>query len=1020
MANPASFAVHRPRVVLLATLMLLIYGVLSYQGLPRQENPSLQDRVATVVTYLPGAEPEKVEQLVTEVLEDAVAEVDDVETMVSNSSHGASWLLVEVDRDADAPQRLQEVRDRVQEARARFPDGTSEPEIDSRTLRTNTVVLALVGEGLPLPALRKQARELKRDLEHLADVRRVELVGLPAEEIEVGVDLQRLSQRGLPLTRVIDALAERNVRLPSGELELGETRSGIQTTGAFDAANEMANVYLGAGPDGLPIRLGEVASVGRRLAEPDALVHFQGRRAVALGVEMRPGRNAIALGERIRAFLAEREGRLPEGMRVHVVADEPTYVRQRLGLLMGSLLIGLGLVVSLSLVGMGWRSGAVVSLTIPLALTVAMALQGALNVPLHQISIAALVIAIGIVVDESIVVTDNIQRHLDRGRPPKQAAIDGLGEIHLAVLAGAATTVAAFIPLMIMGGDIGDFIRSIPVVVTLMLVGSVVVAHFVTPLLAVWMQRVAPGRGGGGFWSRLPLEARYGRLVRGIVARPRRVLAGFAAAVGGAVVLVATVLWPPVFFPDADRHQFLIRVVLHDSAPLEETRAVMAAIEARLEGDPDLADWTTFTGEDAPKFYYNEFKGNRSENRGQIVINTQRHVDFHRTRAVASRIEADLKAHVPGALIRARPLRQGYVGNDDVEIYLTGDNLDVLRVLASRIREMVGAEAGVRAVWDSFHYDPITLQAQVDGARANLLGVSHRDVATTLRTAVDGVVATALREEDDEIDIRVRLVESQRRDTQDLAALPIFSPATGSAVPLSHVAALEPGFTRRAILRFDRKREAAIGADLEPGVPVLEAATRIERAVRAGIDLPPGYALHFFGQGKEATESFLRLVQSAVVAVFLIYIVLVVRFQSLSQPGLILLAIPMSAVGASVGLAATGNAISFMAFLGVIALTGIAVNDSIVLVDTINRLRREDVPLEEAVAAGATTRLRAVAMTSITTMGGLLPLSVGGGAFWAPFGFAMIFGLMASTLLTLGVQPAAYLTLERIRLRRRA
>jgi multidrug efflux pump subunit AcrB len=1011
-ANPARFAIERPRVVGLAAILMLIYGALSFQGLARQENPTLRERFAKVITYLPGAEPEKVELLITKVIEDHIAEVDDIQDIFTTSTQGVSFMLVELEETAPAAERLQQIREKVQQARGYFPPGASDPEVDTRVFRTNTMVLALFAdEGVPGPALRKQAKDLGLALEAMGDVRRVELLGLPEEEIAVDVDLRNLSQRGLPLQHIVDALAARNVELPGGDLEVGALRSTILTGGAFTRPEEVGSTYLGAAPNGLPITLSDVAHIERRPAEPEVRVRYQGTHGVGIAVEMLPRRNAIRMGERVRALLAAYD--LPPGMRAAVVADEPTYVSDRLGLLLGSLGMGLALVVAFTLFGMGWRSGLVVSVTIPLALTVAFGFQGIADVALHQISIAALVIAIGIVVDESIVVTDSIQRHLDLGLPPREAAIQGLAEIHLAVLAGAATTVAAFIPLMVMGGDIGQFIRSIPIVVSAMLLGSVLVAHFVTPLLAVTFHHRA-----GSTSQRLEsrLVPFYLPILRFAVERSRVVIGLFAAGIAATLLLVGGALWPPEFFPDADRHQFLINVQLPSGSPLEETEAAIAHIERHLEGDPDLSNWTAFVGSQAPKFYYNEFNDGRARNLAQIVVNTASTVDFDETRSVVDRIDATLEANVPGALIRTRPLRQGYGGGEDVEIYVTGDNLDVLRALSSRIRALVSDLPGVENVRDSFGYDPISLEARIDHAKANLLGISHRDVATVLRTAVDGVDATTFREDDEEIAVRVRLVAGQRRSVADLDALPLFSPTAGRTVPLSQVATFEPGWTNRAILRFDRKREAYVRADVKAGHALLTVAADVERSVREHMSLPPGYHFYFHGQHEEVTESFLSLAKAAVVAVFLIYIILVVRFGSLAQPLLILLAVPMSLVGALWGLAVTGNPLSFMSFLGMISLTGIAVNDSIVLLDAVNRLRHKSgLPLKEAVAQGALTRLRAVLLTSFTTMGGLLPLSLGGGAFWAPFGFAMIFGLGASTILTLVVQPAAYLTLERLR-----
>lgn len=1018
MINPAQIAVDNPRAVLLGALLLVVFGSLSLMALPRQENPTLEERVASVRTYLPGADPEKVEMLVSKVIEDNVAEVDDLREIFSSSTYGASFLLVQVDRAAPARQRLEEIRAKVTKARASLPPEASPPEVNLRVLRTNTMVLVLTGDRGSELVLREQGKELKRDLETLPGVRRVEVRGLPEEEIRVAVDLRRLSQRAVPLSRVVDSLASRNVRLPAGELDVGATRSSIRTSGAFDRVEEVAATYLGAAPSGLPLLLGDVATVTRRLAEPKVRVRHRGELAVALGIEMLPGHNVVTLGESVLQAVAERRTRLPDGLSIEVVADEPSYVRERLGLLTGSLLTGMALVVTLSLVGMGWRSGIVVSATIPLALMAAMAFQELAGVPLHQISIAALVIALGIVVDESIVVTDNIQRHLDLGELPRDAAIKGLGEIHLAVLAGAATTVAAFIPLMMMEGDIGDFIRSIPVVVSVMLLGSVLVSHFVTPLLATIVNRRQSVRARKNrLWD--PIHTSYDRLVRFAVERRRLVLGSFALAVVATLAMAWALLFPPAFFPNADRHQFIVRVELPDGAPVEETDAVMMQISERLASEERLRDWTGFAGADAPKFYYNELDNGRAENRGTLIVNTMEAVPFDETRALAERIDRDLDIRVPGASIVAHVLKQGYAGGDAIRIYITGDDLPVLRELAARVREVAASTPGTANVRDSFGPDRIVLQSKVRDAMANLLGIAHSDVAMALHSALEGVVATTLRDADEEIPIRVDIDEIQRQNVRDLATLPIWSPVAGQTVPLGHVASLEPDWSTREILRWNRKRETSVVVGIEHGYAVLDVASRVKAAVRAQVSLPPQYEVFFAGRQVEVGDSFLTLARAAAAAVLLIYIILVLRFGSLAQPVLILLAIPMGLVGASLGLSITGRPLSFMSLLGMISLTGIAVNDSIVLVDTINRLRSEGTELIEAVCQAGHLRLRAVLMTSVTTIVGLLPLSLGGGEFWAPFGFAVMFGLAGATVLTLVVQPATYVIAARIRAPRR-
>jgi len=1015
MTNPAAFAVQRPRVIGLAVIFAFVYGFLTYVDIPRQENPTITNRFVSVETYLPGAEPEKVELLVSKVLEDKISEVDDIHNIFSNSVEGASFLQVEIKKDAPIDERLQQVRMKVQEARLQLPPEASDPDVDDRVLRTNTMVLVLASRKIQPVTLKEHAKELKRRLEGMPTIGKVELLGEAQEEIEVAVDVSALAHQGIALTDVVRVLAERNALLPGGELELGLSRSAVRATGLFHAAGEIGNAYLGSNGQGIPVRVADIATITRQLAEDQIRVRYNGTPGVSVALEMLANHNVVELGERVRALAASFDAEVGADLHTHVVADEPTYVQQRVDHLTSNLLLGLALVIAFTFVGLGWKSGFVVSLTIPVSLVIALGLMGTFGVPLHQISIAALVIAIGLVVDESIVVVDNIQRHIEMGKTAKQAAVEGLGEIHLAVLAGAATTAVAFVPLMLMTGDIGDFVRAIPIAVTLMLAASVVVAHFFTPLLLAfvhgWNRAAASGQAAAHRF-----EPAYQKLLDVVVRKTRWVLLFFVAAFVSALFGVGAFLWPPDFFSDADRNQFLVEVAMPSGTTVDRTDRVLAAMESWLIQQPEVQNYAAFAGAGAPKFYYNQFTERRGENVGMLIVNTRPDISPYATRTIAEHFGSALQRLAPSAFVRSVALRQGYGGRNDIEIYVQGDDLQVLRALAARVRDIARQVPGVTATYDSFGYDPVTVEARIDPGRANLYDISHRQVAAVLQTAIDGTVATRFREADEEIPIVVRVPRDQRDGLEDLQALPLVSPVTNHVVPLAQLAELVPGFTNQQILRWRRKREAFVGLDVS-GRSLFAVARDVERQVTGLVSMPEGYDISFFGQQAEVTESFASLARAVVTAVFLIYIVLVVRFQSLTQPILIILAIPMALIGSTWGLVLSGHPLSFTAFLGMISLTGIVVNDSIVLLDYINTLRRRGVALVDAVVRGASTRLRAITLTSATTIAGLLPLSLAGGDFFGPFGFAMIGGLTASTVLTLVVQPAAYLTLERRRRR---
>ena len=1011
MHNPAAFAVDRPRVVGVAALLAVVFGALSYAGLPRQENPTIADRFASVLTYVPGAEPEKMELLVSKVFEDNLAELEDLDTLFCRSTTGTSFVLVSWKEGAPYRRRMQEFRDKVAEIRPLLPATATEPDIDTRPLRTNTMVLGLVAEGTIPLLLRYHAEELERALRLLPDVARVELLGLPEEEIAVDVDMRRLAARSMSVPHIASALAGRNIYQPGGELEVGTARYPIQTLGAFDTEQEVANTDLGAGPDGMPIRLRDVATVERRLAEDEVIVRRNGQRAVSIAIEMLPRRNAIAFGERIRRFIDQH--RLPAGLRLEVIADEPYYVQQRLDMLTDNLLVGMALVIVLTIAGMGWRSGVMVSLTIPLSLAAAMGLLSIAGVALHQISISAMVIAVGLLVDDAIVVTDNIQRHRDLGASPRDAAVDGLGEIHHAVLAGAGTTIAAFVPLAVMAGDVGEFVRSIPIAVSLILIAAVVVAHYVTPLLSVLFHSAFPPTGPRR--TQGVAGGPYRPLLRFVIRHPRAVVSAFVVVLAISLLALDRFLLPPEFFPDTGRHQLLVEASMPPGSTLAETDAVMRRLEEAFTADAGVSDGGAFGGGGAPKFFINQFTEGRSRRTAMAIVNLDRDLPTNGLPRLAEDMELQLQSRIVGPFVRVHKLRQGYGQNDDIEIYVEGDDLATLRALATRIRDIARDTPGTRNVRESFGYDPLTFEVKVRRAHANLLGITHEEIATTLRTALDGLSATTLREGDDEIDIVVRLPAERRRSLADLRDLPIYG-AHGSVAPLSQVADLVPAFTTREILRWQRKREVMITASVV-GRPIVSVTDDILREVERRIDLPEGYGLSYQGNKDEVEESFLSLARAALAAILLIYIILVVRFHSLSQPALIVLAIPMALIGGIWGLIAPSYPLGFMAFLAMIALTGVVVNASIILLDYINTLRRRGRPLEAAVEEGAATRLRPVVLTTVTTVGGLLPLSISGGAFFGPFGFVMVFGLVGSMGLTLLVQPAAYLALERWRRR---
>ena len=1015
MHNPAEFAVRQPQLVVLAVIFALGFGMLSYAQLPRQENPTLERRRASIRVYVPGADPETMERLVAKNLEAKLSELDDIDEIYTESTLGVTWATVDLRGDAHLHNRLEEVKDKVEDARVFFPVGARPPVVTTR-LDTNAVIVTLESETSPLITIREHAEELERRLENLPGVSRVSISGAPKEKIVLEIDARALGQRGMSIPQIVEAIGSQNAELPGGELESGALRASIAVGGAFETIGGIAATYVRVlGRE--PIRLGEIAEITRHIADPEVIVRTNGQRAVALSVEMLSGWDTVALGQSIRAVINEYTELLPYDSVVNIVVDEPTYVRDRILLLIRNLLLGLALVVVLAILFLGWRMGLVVALPIPISVVAGLGLLNLSGQSLHQISLAALIIAVGLMIDESIIIADNTERHLDRGESAETAAISGLREVHLPVLGGAATTVAAFVPLMVLDGRIGDFVRSIPLTVSSMIIASVVVAHYVIPLLVVALYRNKPRRSAPST-TRDPFSPPYAELLRRFLLAPKLAFASFALVIIAIAVSLPLVLKPADFFHTADRHQFVIELRTPAGSRLEQTDAAVAQLEKILSDLPGVSNWTTWIGSGAPRFYYNESTLGQHENIAKLVVNVGPDVPFRRNAEIVRQVGARA-ASIVGADVRARELKQGFGVRPDLEILVEGDDLDQLRRLTFEVREAVSTVEGAIHVRDSFGVDPLVVTADINEAKANKLGIARSDVSTTLRALIDGVTATTVEEEDDEIDVVVRVQEKQRIGFQALGELRVPSRVTDELLPLSHVAELRPDWAVKRITRQNRKRHAAVEADVAER-SVLAVTRDAEAIISRTVKVPPGYSIVFRGQRAEMTRSYLALANAGWVSVCVIYLILVLSLRSLLHPFLVVSILPLAAVGCVLGVAASGNALGFMALLGIISLIGIAVNDSILLISTIRRFRQEGLPLIDAVVRGSVQRIRPVLLTSATTIGGLLPLSLTGGSMWAPFGFAVIGGLVASTVITLGVQPTAYFALERWRSRKTA
>lgn len=1005
--NPAAFALRYSKVVMVAVIIVVIAGSMSFLNMPRQEDPDVNPAWATVVTRYPGASPEKVERLVTSVLEQRISEIKDIKETTSYSREGVSLIVVHLEDGADRDKNWDTLRQKVEAARGDLPVEADEPEVNTELTQTVTMLVALAGRAYSYHQLLHYAEQVQARLEQVRGVARVQIVGEPEDEVRVTLDPRRLSQYRISNSQVIAAIKGQNNLLPGGLWPTAGVRYPLWTAGEYRSLEDIAGTVVTVTSGGYPVRLGSMARV-EKLPEPNnPFIRSNGDRAVVLAITAREGVNVVDLGRQVREGLARFTEVLPGDLSLRIIADQPAGVEERLNDFARNLFYGMVLVILVVMATMGLRNAFIVSMAIPLSVLVAFAVMPAMGVKLHQVSVSALVIALGMLVDNAIVVMDNIDRHLEAGLDRQTAVVKGVGEVGVAVLTATLTTVGAFIPLMLMQGDVGDFIRAIPQVVSLALMASLAVAVLVTPLMSYGLlQPRRPGAGSARLFT--PGVAAYNRVLATSLKRP-----GITLVCAGAALAFAVAVAPRLgveFFPPSDKHQLVIDVRAPAGTEISVTGRVSGQVEEFLAQQPEIKDYTVFVGRGIPKVYYNEVPPGEASNRAQVLVNVQPAAGGE---AAVTSLVSSLRRHfageIAGAMVEVRRLEQGPPVGAPIVVRLSGEELDVLQGLSRQVEELVRQVPGTVSV-SSDAEEVARLRVEIDPERAPLAGLTNHDISLAVRAATEGLKAADYQEGTRELPVMLRYDQAGMVGLSGLESLYITSPVTGGNIILGEVARVVTGWDVAQVIRYNNQRTVTVRAGVE-GRLAAEVQRDIEQRL-GELNLPKGYALSFGGENEDMEASFGSLGRAALVAILVIYLLLVIQFNSLKQPLVILSTIPLALVGAVFGLVVTRNPVGFMALLGVVSLSGIVVNNAIVLLEFINARRREGSELREAILEAGRQRFRPIMLTTVTTVGGLLPLTLSGGKLWGPMGWSIIFGLMGSTLLTLVVVPALYLLVE--------
>ena len=999
------YPIRRFQLTLVAFLCLVALGVYAFVNVPREEDPYFKISAFIISVILPGADPVELERLVAKPIEDKLAELDDVKEIESTVVDSVAVVVIKFEAFTDPDKKYDEVQREIGALRPTLPAEISRLEIRKFSpALVNTVQFALVSATATYRELEDLARDLKDRLKTLEGVRTAESWAFPSRELRVEVDLGRIAQLKLTPGDLLDALRSENSNVPAGTLDLGSRSFTLKTSGSYESLEQVLDTVVGSRNGSSP-RVRDVARVFWADQPLSYVGRFNGQRAVFVTANQKDGYNILKVRNRIAVAVAEFEEQIPGRIKLEWGFDQSRNVSARLNRLSIDLAIAIALV-SITLLPLGLRAAGIVMISIPLSLSFGLACIYFLGFSLNQLSIAGFVLALGLLVDDSIVVVENISRHLRMGYSGAEAALKGTQQIFHAILGCTATLLFAFLPLMVLPETAGKFIRVLPATVVTTILGSLLIALFIIPFIASRVLKPAEEAGGNRVLQKLMglIERWYRPALEFCLARPRSTA---VVAIGGSLALTA-LLVPLVgssLFPKSNAPMFLVTIETPNGSSLAATDEALRFAESKLAAMPEVQSYFANLGHGNPQIYYNHLPRQDAANYAELFVQLRE----YSTRGTPRKLEALRRelALYTNARIFVEEFVNGPPITAPIAVRVVGPDLGTIETLSRQIETMIRQIPGTRDVDNPLRVSRTNLRLAVDAQKASQLGVPTATFDQAVRLSVAGIEAGKYKETDGEqYAIVVRTPVGSRADLSVLAEIRVPS-LGGSSLPLSQLATLEFEKAPSRIQRYGRERSATINADVDPGLNTAKITADVVRELDR-FEWPRGYRYLLGGEAQSGSESFSGVGTAAIVALFGIFAVLVIEFGSFRSTLIVLTVVPIGLVGGILALLATGNSVSFTASIGLIALIGIEIKNSILLVDFTNQLRAQGVALDEAIERAGETRFVPILLTSATAIGGLLPLALQNVGLYSPMAWVIIGGLLTSTFLARLVTPVMY------------
>lgn len=994
------FGIEKSRLTILVMIGILLMGLLTYVSLPKRENPAITIRSAIVIAQFPGMTPERVEDLIATPLERAARELTQVEDISSLITVGQVKLTVNMFEEISAEEldvAFQDLRTKMDDTASELPSGSLGPFVNTDYGDVAIATVAVTGEGFSYAEIYDAAEDLQQDLYKIDGITKVSLSGDQEERIWLEIDNRRLASVGAQLGRVLSDLKAQNVILPAGEIDASGVNIVLEANGDLESVEELENVLTKIDGSSDLIRLRDLMTVRRGYVDPmQNPVYFDGAPAVLVSIEMSDDRDIQKIGRQLMAEIPRLEQTQPIGISYNISTFQETNVTIAINNALSNVGQTFIVVLLVMLVFLGFKPALIVACIVPFTVTFALMGMSQIGIDLEQISIAAVIISLGLLVDNGLVVVEDIEARIDKGTDPEQASIEAGGQFFVPLAVASVTTVSAFIPMLILDGSTGEFAFSLGAVVAIMLLGSWLTAHYILPFLAARMLKPKPAKEGE---SRM--VAAYGVLIR----KSLRFGLPIIVACYVVVYLGATVFGTlkNEMFPLSERAEYLIYLNMPKGTSISATRdETLRVIDWLADEDinPEVANTTAFIGHGGPRFYLALEPADTDPSAAFIVVNTK---DFESAVTASDRARRHLYENHPAARTRVTRLSMGGAESGIVEVEIRGPDADKMLDAALKVEAAFAEVPGIILNQNDWGNKTIKITMDILQEKARELGTTSEEISDVMATFFSGTTYSTFREGSDSIPIVVRAEDVFRDSLEDLANLSI--PTASGLVSLDQVAVFDPGLEISQLRRENQVRQIVIS-----GKSQSVDAARIEEMIAptlASLDLGPEYEIEIGGETADAAEANEKLAAGMPFAMIVMIAALVFQFNSFRRVLLTFMTIPLIVAGAPLALAVAGMPLSFFGILGLISLMGIIINNAIVLIDQID-IERRTMGLDDAIVVASKKRVTPVLLTSLTTVLGLLPMAIAGGALFEPMATLMIGGLVLASPMTLIFVPPVY------------